>query len=406
LTTDADARPVETLDATVFADGSLEPEAGGAMVDRVVADRSVGEGDLGDGGAIDDGDEAEAPGLDALADVTPPPPVLTPCGDAGVDLQSDPENCNRCGRSCAGGGCYAGECEAFQLAITTHPIGIAVDSNAVYFTDCAGNGAGSVKKVPLDGGAVTVLASGQECPSGIAVDSSSVYWADVGTDAGGGVRKVGLDGGTVQSLAEGRPGPAFVAVDASSVYWVEREGAWKLGLDGGAPVPVAKSPGKPAGIALNATDLFWVTNDETNDAGYCVSAAVVKAPIGGGTATTLFSDECLAPGVGISVGPTSVYWAQTSMLKIPVDGYMASSTGWDPFGAYRAVGPTATDENGVYVAQQDSIGFFDFDLVGGVFAGLPASQSMAPQALAVDATRVYWTTLTTGLVMSMTKELQ
>ncbi len=37
---------------------------------------------------------------------------------------------------------------------------------------------GTVKKVPITGGEVTLLASGQDFPVGIAVDDHSVYWTN------------------------------------------------------------------------------------------------------------------------------------------------------------------------------------------------------------------------------------
>ena len=71
-----------------------------------------------------------------------------------------------------------------------NPMSIAVDGTSVYWTDYDLSGA--VRKVPIDGGPPTTLASGLGFPSGIAVDAKGVYWTDY--DLSGDVRVLPVGG--------------------------------------------------------------------------------------------------------------------------------------------------------------------------------------------------------------------
>jgi len=110
-------------------------------------------------------------------------------------------------------------------------------------------------KVPLGGGAPTLIASGQEHPVNIRVDATSAYWTNVGRvgidPIDGSVMSAPLSGGTAVTLATG-PFPNDLAVDGTSVYW---------------------------------------TNGCTNDCVTFTDGTVMKVALAGGPSTTLASAE-------------------------------------------------------------------------------------------------------------------
>lgn len=91
------------------------------------------------------------------------------------------------------------------------PYGIAVDPASVYWT-----GGGNVMKASTVGGTPFTLASGQGAGE-IAVNATNIYGTVSGVN--GAVIAVPLGGGTVATLASGQSTPIGITVDSRSVYW-------------------------------------------------------------------------------------------------------------------------------------------------------------------------------------------
>ena len=91
-----------------------------------------------------------------------------------------------------------------------------MDSGHIYWTD---SGDGTIKEVPLAGGRVTTLVTGQDNPEGLAVDSGHIYWAN--NDLSGTINEAPLPGrpGDHPGHRAGQPGRSSGQPVGATARW-------------------------------------------------------------------------------------------------------------------------------------------------------------------------------------------
>jgi hypothetical protein len=90
-------------------------------------------------------------------------------------LETDPDHCGSCGRSCLGGTCESGRCVPTALSETFTANAIALDSDFVYWLEANGPG---IRRVPKGGGTVELVASitGSKIAA-IGTNGDEVFWS-------------------------------------------------------------------------------------------------------------------------------------------------------------------------------------------------------------------------------------
>lgn len=153
----------------------------------------------------------------------------------------------------------------FITTNVTNPVGIAVTSSGIYWTNEVGMGGTSIGHANIDGSNPTAgFVPGPVHTCGLATDSSFVYYFSDSLHIG----RAALDGTGVE--------PNFIpipetfcglAVDSSFLYWGSDSGntVGRVPVGGGTPngafVATGTTSGGPAGVAVNSQYLFWSNQD-------------------------------------------------------------------------------------------------------------------------------------------------
>jgi hypothetical protein len=261
----------------------------------------------------------------------------------------------------------------------------------------------------LDCGGILDQASGSGDGSVQAPDGARVEGGGGRIDGGrDSAREASCRSGLV-TLATGlRHQPLAVAVDATSVYWTNTGypsnsgSVMKVPVCGGEATTLAADRGRPQYIAVDATSVYWV--DWLSGPAASGPALVMKVPIGGGALVTLASVPEPSTPCGIAVDGTSVYWATmysggdldpppVALVKVPLGGGAPTTLASEAFSGANYTPfqcGVAVDATRVYWTTNQSILTVPRD--GGAVTTLVSLDGfMAPNAIAIDATSLYWT---------------
>ncbi len=288
---------------------------------------------------------------DAEPDVADAAEEEVGCGD----MQTDPDNCGRCGHSCVGGSCVGGMCKPFELTTTwdgawglavddavlcvaillnnrmscldktsgallwigdnlavNQPSWVAMDETNVYWSNRV-NTSGSIGVCTISGcTAPTKLIDPANRPNGVAADATHVYWAETN---GKTLKRAAKDGTGVEVIVSESLdfSPFLVTLHGGHVYFSERTvgRVARVPKAGGAVQVLGSSP-YPSKVAVTQDWVFWT---DFNTIGTVYRVPNEDPPDGGGASTIFAASQ---PGVfGIVADEQYVYWIASAGSLVP-----------------------------------------------------------------------------------------
>ncbi len=344
------------------------------------------------------------------------------CGDSDascVSKANDAENCGACGAKCdAGATCNQGKCRKAPVELATDMgcgggVRLAIGGANLYWTEKA---TGKVRAMPIGGGAITEVATGQRTPTEIAVDASAVYWANQGdgTAASSQVLKkalpLGADAPIALKTAVATETFPAIAVGAGKLYYAVHTDVHQISTDAAisADIIVGRSVnfsnptapvvyGEVVNLAVSATKVIWgtpgtrnVVETHTLTAWDDVSDMTGYARLGKTVTTT--SDVAIDANYG--------YWRDGErFLRDVVDAKVALAEVVTLAPYSKLITAFAINANAVYAATEDG-GLFTHSLVPAnpadddaiVAPVLVARDQTNVTSIALDATTLYWVT--------------
>jgi hypothetical protein len=292
-----------------------------------------------------------------------------------------------------------------SLAQSPHALDVIADDARVYWAVTDG-----IWSVPLEGGAVAQLITGELQPTAIAADKDDVYFAAMnpvdGTSRMGRVNKAG---GPVEILwSDTFVRPAGIALDADTIYWVRGDG-WSEGDDRSAILSMPKAGGEAhtlafdqsgaLALAVDDEKVYWLNAGQMDDYGAGELHSISKK---GGPAYVLATHQKnqdwtqTSSPKAVAVDATNVYWALSDgfLRKVPKTGGAVATLA---FGGPPGLS-VAIDETHLYwtAAAYQSTGYGNVARVrlDGGSAGAPevlATEIYLPYGICLARSHIVWT---------------
>jgi hypothetical protein len=275
---------------------------------------------------------------------------------------------------------------AASLSLSGHCTATSASSAHVYWANARWD-AGTVKTIPVGGGCVTTLATGQHNPLSVAADGTHVYWTTWGPGVAGTVNEVPVDGGSVTILATSPGRTTSVVVHGSGVYWVDLDGATSVNevpVGGGSVTTLASG---------YVTEVLAVDDAHVYMGG---AGTVAEVPVGGGSVTTLATGQRT---VAMAVRGAYLYWCNSNdgaVNEVPVGGGSVTTlASGQSLGSGFGTSSLAVDGTHVYWVDYYGGKVNEVALGGGSVVTLASGQN-GPSSVAVDGKYVYWTNWGSG----------
>jgi Stigma-specific protein, Stig1 len=372
-------------------------------------------------------DTASIPSADAGPDTIDACRALMPtlCGAGCADMTLDPDNCGSCGHACAAAeACVEGRCRGPVNLVPASSgctaINLAVGGGILYWTD---QGNGSVKSQPVAGGPVTTISSIEANPGLVVVNASNLFWIDVVTETPGVapdgsaftttaiIRRATLPGGTPSTVATETNliGGLVVSEDGETLYYSAGADVKAVPVVGGAAVVVGQevSDAFPAALAIHGNTLGFPTafggevdvivvmpgevarcggQDPASGDLVEVNCTRVDRDQGALLLTSIFFE---GDNIYWSAGPGGNFILVNSALPTASigDQLVASAMGMDGSAVITAMAGASTF---IYFGEDGLVERTPY-AVGSKAVAIARGQK-SPHSIAVDATRVYWST--------------
>jgi hypothetical protein len=136
-------------------------------------------------------------------------------------------------------------------------------------------------------------------PAELVADLTDIYWIDAGTAGGsdGTVSRLAVGDATITRVATNLAGVSQIALDPDFVYWTTSAGVFRCARVEGVPTEIVGSPAPARGLAVNSSNVFWSLENGEVD----------TAPLKGGPMTRLATAN--AP-FRLAADDSAVYWGE------------------------------------------------------------------------------------------------